>query len=47
MTKFSDQYRAFVNTKNANIKVVQKKHVSIALTKVLMFIEESLQYSKN
>ena len=42
MTKFSNQYRAFVNTKNANVKVVQKKHESIAFAKVLMRIEESL-----
>ena len=35
-----------MNTKNTNIKVVQKKHESITLAKVLMYIEESFQYSK-
>ena len=39
MTKFSNQYRAFVNTENTNIKVVQKKYESIILAKVLMYLE--------
>ena len=36
-----------MNTENANIKVVQKKHESITLGKILIYIEKSLQYNKN
>ena len=31
MTKFSNQYRAFVNTRNTNMKVVQKKYETITI----------------
>ena len=47
MTKFSNQHKASVNNKNTNIKVVQEKHESIALARVLMYIERSFQYREN
>ena len=47
VTKFSNQYRGSVNTKNTNIKVVQEKHERIARAKVLMYIERSFQYREN
>ena len=47
MTKFSNQHKASVNNKNTNIKVVQEKHESIALARVLMYMERSFQYREN
>ena len=42
LTKLSNWYRAFINSKERSLKMVQKKHETIALSEVMVFIEEHL-----
>ena len=47
MNKFTNRYRAFKNINASSAKINQKKHESIALTEVMVFIEEQLQMTED
>ena len=47
MNKFTNRYRTFKNINASNAKINQKKHESIALAEVMVFIEEQLQMTED